>query len=393
MEKFTQIFTKPLLRFSGKIIVIIFLFASYSVKSQELTAEFVTAGYTLTDLGSVDQLPSRYGGLTIRPEQPNTLYICGYANDTPGKLYTVPLVRDPETHHITGFADSASFYADAPDNDGGLWFAPNGTLLFTRYSMNHLGQILPDNTYVTIPLADYGINSSVGSLALVPSGYPGAGNLIIVSYNAAIFYNVPFTIDGSGQYILANKTGEVSVVGLANGPEGIAYVPPGSLGFPNLSMAVSSYGDGTVMVFEVGPEGLPDPATAREMVTGLTGAEGALIDPVTGDFLFSTFGGGDKVIRISGFVAPSAVGDNQDLNRDGFNIYPNPTKGNLKLEIGKPGSNGSVEICSILGEQIIRQDLSGNGMYEFDLTAEPRGIYIIRVRYGNFTSSRLFSKE
>ena len=36
---------------------------------------------------------------------------------------------------------------------------------------------------------------------------------------------------------------------------------------------------------------------------GLTGAEGSLIDPVTGDFLFSTFGGGDRLIVVQGFQA------------------------------------------------------------------------------------------
>jgi hypothetical protein len=361
--------------------------------SQSLTTEFQSAGYTLTDLGSIDQLPSRYGGLTIRPEQPNTLYIGGYANDEQGALYTVPLVRDAVSHHITGFGSAAVQYALAPNNDGGIFFAPNGTLLFTRYSMNHLGQILTDNTYTTTLLTDYGISSSVGSIVLVPAGYPGAGNMIIASYNGAIFYNVPYTIDGSGQYILANKTAEVSVVGIANGPEGIAYVPPGSLAFPNLSMAVSSYGDGTVMVFEVGNEGLPDPATAREMVTGLTGAEGALIDPVTGDFLFSTFGGGDKVIRISGFEVPSAVGDLPVGSYSGFKIYPNPTAGNLKLEISRPDSQAFVEIFNSLGQSIMRQEFSGNSPYEFDLTSQPNGTYIIRVYNGDAVGAQWFSKQ
>ena len=36
----------------------------------------------------------------------------------------------------------------------------------------------------------------------------------------------------------------------------------------------------------------------------MNGAEGAFIDPVTGDFLFSTFGGGDRVVSIQGFSAP-----------------------------------------------------------------------------------------
>ena len=40
------------------------------------------------------------------------------------------------------------------------------------------------------------------------------------------------------------------------------------------------------------------------MITGLDGAEGALLDPVTGDFLFSTFGGGSRVVVVRGFRAP-----------------------------------------------------------------------------------------
>ncbi len=377
----------------GKYLLSLLVLAGLSAYSQNLTEEFVTAGYTLTDLGSVDQLPSRYGGLTIRPEQPNTLYICGYANDSPGKIYTVGLTRDAVTHHITGFDGSAIFYADAPDNDGGLFFAPNGTLLFTRYSMNHLGQILPDNTYVTTLLTDFGISSSVGSIALVPSGYPGAGNMIIASYNAAVIYNVPYTIDGSGLYIFSNKTEEVSVIGIANGPEGIAYIPAGSLAFPNLSMVISSYGDGNVVTFDVGAEGLPVTTSARVMVTGLSGAEGALIDPVTGDFLFSTFGGGDKVIRITGFVAPSAIGDQPDQGKAAFTIYPNPTTGNLKLDIGNPDSQGRMEIFNILGEKILSREFSRNGIHEYDLSTQPDGIYFIRVQNGDAIGSRQFVKE
>jgi hypothetical protein len=393
MKTFTLHFKERTLNATGILIVSIFFLTGLAGFSQTLTPEFVTAGYTLTDLGSVDQLPSRYGGLTIRPDQPNTLYIGGYANEGQGNLYTVPLVRDAVSHHITGFGGSAVLYAAAPNNDGGIFFAPNGTLLFTRFSMNHLGQILPDNTYVSTSLTEYGIASSVGSVILVPSGYPGAGNLIIASYNGAILYNVPYTIDGAGLYVLGNKTAEVSVNGIANGPEGIAYIPAGSLAFPNLSMAISSYGDGTVMVFEVGADGLPVASSARQMVTGLTGAEGALIDPVTGDFLFSTFGGGDKVIRISGFEAPSAVGDSPQLNNAGFNIYPNPTSGLVQLEIAGQDPAGYFEIFDIAGQRIMKQDLSGNSLQEFDLTSQPNGNYFIRVRNGDEVGVQQFIKE
>jgi hypothetical protein len=393
MKTFTKLMTKKSSGTARKCLFVLLMSAGMAGFSQTLTQEFIDVGYTLTDLGSINLLPPKYGGLTIRPDQPNTLYIGGDANVAAGKIYTVALVRDPVTHHITGFGSDAVIYSEGGNNDGGIFFAPNGTLLFTRYSMNELGQILPDNTYLTTSLTQYGIGSSVGSLALVPAGYPGAGNLIFASYNWDILYNVPYTIDGSGQYILANQTSQVSVTELANGPEGIAYIPSGSLGFPNLSMAISSYGNGTVVVYEVGNDGLPNIATGKNMVTGLTGAEGAWIDPVTGDFIFSTFGGGDKIIRISGFVPPSGIGDEKHSNTAAFSVFPNPTHGPVKIKLSDPGVNGSIEIYNILGEKIMNDVLPGNGIYETDLSSQPEGMFIIRVRDGEKVGNQRLIKQ
>jgi hypothetical protein len=62
-----------------------------------------------------------------------------------------------------------------------------------------------------------------------------------------------------------------------------------------------------VTAFEVDANGDPRPDTRTVFVDGLSGAEGAVIDPVTGDFLFSTFGGSNRVIRVQGFVPPTAA--------------------------------------------------------------------------------------
>jgi hypothetical protein len=67
---------------------------------------------------------------------------------------------------------------------------------------------------------------------------------------------------------------------------------------------VSEYGAGRVSAFEVGADGDPILATRRDFVTGLSGAEGAFVDPLTGDFLFSTYGGGNRVIVVRGFARP-----------------------------------------------------------------------------------------
>lgn len=366
-----------------KILPALFLLICFTGAAQTLTSEFEAAGYTLTDLGSIDQLPSQYGGLTIRPDQPNTLYIGGSANNSGGGLYTVGLIRDAVTNRITGFNGSAVLYVAAPNNDGGIVFDQYGTLLFTRYSMNELGQVLPDNTYISISLTEFGIVSSVGALAFVPAGYPGAGGLVFSSYNGGIMYNVPYTRESNGQYFFSAKVAEVSVNPEAAGPEGIAYIPAGSAAFPNLSMAISSYGNGTVVVYEVGEYGLPVPSTVRQMVTGLTGAEGALIDPVTGDFLFSTFGGGNKVIRISGFEKPSAVFDRPGEKEAEFSVFPNPAEGIVRLEFVNPVIEGRVSVFNIHGAKVAEQARSSESHLELDLSSLPAGLYFVRAENGN----------
>ncbi|MBL8000327.1 MAG: T9SS type A sorting domain-containing protein [Flavobacteriales bacterium] len=355
---------------------IISLFAAMGLTAQTLTTDFVNAGYAITDLGSITDLPTPYGGLTIRPSSPDTLYIGGTANQPGGAVYKVPLVRDAVTQQITGFAGPAVLFAAAANIDGGLSFAPNGTMLYTRYSMNELGQLLPNNTALSIPLTPLGISSSVGSHVLVPAGSPGAGNLIMASYSASVMYKVPFTIGVDGDYQPAAPTASVSVNSLASGPEGIAYVPTGSAGFPNPSMVVSAYSFGKIVVFEVDADGLPVPSTARDMITGLSGAEGALIDPLTGDFLFSTFGGSNRVIRVSGFEAPSALAEIA-FAAEPLSVSPNPTEGPLRLTIDAAVTIEAVEVLDMNGRVVVRTGRLADD--RLDLSALGSGVYVVRA--------------
>ena len=54
---------------------------------------------------------------------------------------------------------------------------------------------------------------------------------------------------------------------------------------------------------------MPRVATRRTFLSGLTGAEGAVTHPLTGDFLFSTFGGSSQVVVVSGFIVPPQTPD------------------------------------------------------------------------------------
>jgi hypothetical protein len=261
------------------------------------------ASYTLTNLGSVPGLPTPYGGLDFLPSNSNVLVIGGAANVASGALYSIGVNRGVG-NHITGFTGSAALFSAGENNDGGVKFGPGGVLFYTRYPINQIGQIEPGSTVNDriIDLTPLGITSSVGALNFVPGGFPGAGQLKIVSYNTGDWYTASFSPDGAGTY---NITSPVLNTNIPVGPEGFVYVPPGSPIFPSgTSMLVSEYGNGVVATYQIDAGGNPVPASRVIFVSGLTGAEGAVIDPVTGDFLFSTFGGGNQVIVVQGFAIP-----------------------------------------------------------------------------------------
>jgi hypothetical protein len=258
--------------------------------------------YTLTDLGIVAGLPTPYGGLDFLPANPNVIVIGGSANNASGALYTIGVVRNG-SGQITGFTGTATLFSDGQFNDGGVVFGPGGVLFYTRFPNNEVGEVKPGSviTDKIVDLTALGVNASVGALFFVPGGFPGAGQLKIVSYDTADWYTASYAPDGSGTY---NITAPVLNTTIQGGPEGFIYVPVGSPIFPANSMLVSEYGNDVVSTYQSDASGNPIPATRALFVNGLTGAEGAVIDPVTGDFLFSTFGTTNHVIVVRGFAVP-----------------------------------------------------------------------------------------
>lgn len=261
-----------------------------------------SANYAVTEIPAPAGLPSPFGGLTIRATNTNEILIGGSANSSAGAIYRVPVVRDAQDH-IVGVAGEATKYADAPNIDGGLLVAPNGALVFTRYSNNELGFIAPAGTTMakSVPLGAPPLNvpSSVGGLAIVPPGFPGAGTWKSVSWSGGQWYELALTPDGSGLYDVTTATSRTTIVG---GPEGIAYVPLGSPGFAVPSVIISEYSNGQVTTYELDANGDPDPTTRRVMIGDLVHAEGAALDPVTNDLVFSTYGGGDRIMVVRGFA-------------------------------------------------------------------------------------------
>ena len=300
---------QPRSSFRARCAALVFAGASLLASAGAQTVDPAYAGtYSVVNLGAPGDVPTSYGGLTFQPGNANTLLIGGGANNTTAKIYSLPVLRGAGGH-ITGFAANATPISTAAGTsggiDGGLTFGPGNVLFYTSYSSNEIGEIKPGSSVPDklVSLTPLGITSSVGSLVFVPNGFPGAGRAKILSYSGNSWYDAEASDDGSGTFDFGNVGAAINF-GVPTGPEGATYISTANPLFPNPSVLVAAYSAGKVVAYDVDANGDPVLATVRDFITGLIGAEGATIDPVTGDFLFSTYGGGGKIIAVQGFVAP-----------------------------------------------------------------------------------------
>ena len=171
----------------GLITAVLTLFICVPARAQApvLSPPF-DASYSITDLGAPAGVPTRFGGLTLKAGTTNKLLLGGAANGADGALYEVTVSRDAQGH-INGFVGTATRAADAAYNDGGVTYGPGGVLFLARWPNNELGQTKPGSaiTDKIIPLAPFGIESSLAALLFVPPGLPGAGRLKMAATAAA----------------------------------------------------------------------------------------------------------------------------------------------------------------------------------------------------------------
>lgn len=283
--------------------------------AQAITIDpFYAGSYSFTDLGSVPGLPTRYGGLTFLDN--DTILIGGAANGATARISTIDVVRGAG-NHVTGFAGNASAFGNVGDfNDGGVAFGPGGVLFTSQWPVNKLGQTKPGSSDEdkVIDLAALGVAQSHAAINFVPTGFGGAGRVKLVSWAGGQWYDAALVPDGLGTFDLSGLTqidldlGSAGINVVPGGPEGFVYIAGGNPLFANNTMLISEFSANLVSAYDIDANGNPLVSTRRTFVSGLAGAEGAAIDPVTGDFLFSTFGGSNQVIVVQGFKAPDPGG-------------------------------------------------------------------------------------
>jgi hypothetical protein len=70
-----------------------------------------------------------------------------------------------------------------------------------------------------------------------------------------------------------------------------------------------------------------------------------------------------------------------EVNQEHFRIYPNPSDGNVNIEC--PGLEGRIKEISVLdvtGKVILQRNNTMEGIYSFDLSKQPSGVYFVRIR-------------
>jgi hypothetical protein len=257
------------------------------------------AAYQAYDVGAVPGLPhTRYGGCTFDLADPNRLLIAVDAEASSGAIYAVCVMRDPEGH-VVGFHGTADRIADTPYVDANLIWGDGGVLLYSEWPVYLLGQLLPGESAPAreIDLGLLGVDDSPGGLAFVPEPFPSAGELRAVGWPAGKWYHFDWSFDGT----LYDITSVYQTATLPNGPGGIAYVPPGSPFFDVYSVVIGEWPGTTIAVYEVDVRADPVVGTRRLFLSGLGEAWAAYFEPVTGDFMFPTWGT-DRVLLVRGFV-------------------------------------------------------------------------------------------
>jgi hypothetical protein len=263
--------------------------------------------YTTYELGQVPGIPpeARLGGCIIAEDDPGSLLIAGFSEDPVGKLYRIGVERGA-CDHIVGFVGSAAVVADTPYIDANLLYVQSGLLFYPEWPVNILSQLLPGSFVAdrSTDMEALGVAYSISGIGFVPPNLADPGGMRSLSWPGGEWYHLDRAPDGE----LFTISNPVQTATLTGGPGGFAYVPAGSPGFATDHVIVAEWSADTVGVYQVDAAGDPMERTRKDFFTAFPRPWGAYFEPLTGDYLFLTWGAGmDRVYIIQGFMPPPPI--------------------------------------------------------------------------------------
>ena len=84
----------------------------------------------------------------------------------------------------------------------------------------------------------------------------------------------------------------------------------------------------------------------------------------------------------------TAVRVNQTQLESGINVYPNPNSGSFIVETGDLNGNAKIEIYDMTGKLVRLLKGNSGAKTEFDLSQEPKGIYIVKISDGEKVNTK-----
>jgi hypothetical protein len=269
--------------------------------------------YTVYDLGPVPGVPNPLGGAVVKAGDPSRLWIAGASERPEGAIYEIEVERDA-CGHIIGWRGTATQVAATPYVDANLVYLRSDLLIYTEWPRFNVSQ-LPAGASApaaTTDLRTIGLpatgDQGPGGIGLVPPGLAAAGQLRLVTWPVGAWVHAAATPGP-----LWTLTSVTQTQTLPNNPGGFAYVPAGSPGFATQAIIVAEWrqsgtADDRVAVYDADAQGDPIVSTRREFMRAFPRPWGAYFEPVTGDYLFLSWGlGTDRVYVVQGFVPPPPI--------------------------------------------------------------------------------------
>jgi hypothetical protein len=159
-------------------------------------------------------------------------------------------------------------------------------------------------------------------------------------------------------------------------------IPAGQHNCYNAIQSILVAGDGTIFVVQDG--GSVDMIAGQhiKLLPGTKGHAGSYLHAyitTTGAYCCST------ILPVQAVMHGELTGIEAADETSLFKVYPNPTTGKLTLDMKGIDESSviSVEIYGMLGNTVLKTEVSGSKQYVFDLSGKPHGFYLIRVINGS----------
>jgi hypothetical protein len=115
---------------------------------------------------------------------------------------------------------------------------------------------------------------------------------------------------------------------------------------------------------------------------GFTSSSEDISGLVTGNYTVIVTDANGCTFQITDIFVDSSVGLFE--NGYSFSIYPNPSNGNFNLELLNFDESVKVSIVDLTGRLVYESQLSGNNIFQLDITDKAAGTYFVRLQSGDY---------